>query len=356
MSRGGFIAVAAMFLIAAAPIPALQPIHHRPEHAVEHPTDAGSEYGYSDELLPPITVAPIYPENSANDLATDPSDQPAKHDDESSVKWTDIAIVILTGGLVIAAALQFIAALLQWNAMNRQEGQMRRSVIEARRASNRQSRDTLAAIKASEESSAKQSADMQASIAAAQKAADAAVAAQRPWIKVVDLKIENTNTSSGTQNSQIRLEISLKNTGNSPAINIRINTKIFPERVPRRVGDYVMADAKRDVMSEAMVGQSEGSLGLMLFPNDETSISQIKGISWDRFKAHAATSSDGKSLYICIAGCVTYRFVGGIGHTEFCAMISDGDDRNWKPLDTSQPALPQKGFVMSRSSFEESAS
>jgi hypothetical protein len=171
MFRAGIIVALAMLLIAAAPIPGSESIQHRTEHTGKKPNDAHTKNDNAKNPSPSATAAPGDINKASIDAATRAAYEAGKHDGEGAIKWTDRAIVVLTGGLVFAALLQFGAALLQWGVMGRQERQMRRSIIEGRRAANRQSRETQISL-----AIAKQAAE------AAQRSADAAVGAERAWL------------------------------------------------------------------------------------------------------------------------------------------------------------------------------
>lgn len=161
MFRAGAFAVLAMLLIAAAPIPNSKPDEHRQDSAAQHDGATGAKQYFSNDFLPTIAI-PIKVQASQAYQST----ANLSEDHDGGPKWTDIAIVILTVGLVVAA-------LLQWNAMKGQETQLRRSVIDARRMANKQAREMQKSLVQTTKA-----AD------AAQRSADAAIGAERAWILV----------------------------------------------------------------------------------------------------------------------------------------------------------------------------
>lgn len=334
MFRAGLIAVAAMFLIAAAPIQTLQPTHHRPEHSVEHPSDTDGEYGYPNGLLPPISVPPIYPSSAADNATKGAAYHSREHDDDSSIKWTDRAIVILTGGLVFAAILQVIAALLQWNAMNRQERQMRRSVIEARRASNRQSRDTRAAIKSSEDTAAQQASSTRAAISAANDQSAAAreanelsrmtlVAEQRPWISAKPFVANDLSWVNETL--VVTIGFRVKNTGRTPAIHVLAYADFVVtgwESPSLRQRELVNNAVSQDALA---LGQ-----GINLFPGDEDTLYISMSMPRQRIENYRDWRKSTNSgllnfLPLSLVGCVAYRATvdGSIHKTAFHLGVAE---------------------------------
>jgi hypothetical protein len=128
-----------------------------------------------------------------------------------------------------------IVGTFQWNAMAAQERSLRRSVIEARRASNRQSRDTRAAVKESEKSR---------------------LAADRPWLRI---KISALRVKNAGNVLQVLVRVGIDNLGKSPALAVS-----FPWKI---ITDYSQVGAIQDEIDQARAGNATDSLGWTVFPN-----------------------------------------------------------------------------------------
>jgi hypothetical protein len=143
MSTAGTVGLVAVFLIAAAPIPTSHqppPQQQSAQAADHHQGTQAKQNAHASAAQPiPITISGtlhVTADGEAKDRST-----PQKDAEKSLFDFTltDLLLAIFTAALVGVG-------IFQWNAMMRQEGQLRRSIVEARRASNRQSREVQAQI------------------------------------------------------------------------------------------------------------------------------------------------------------------------------------------------------------------
>lgn len=304
--RGGAFA-AILTLVLAVPNPSIAELVHngpqRTDDQNQHPDcyNAKCENLLPLAPLPVLKVEPGYLEYASADERADHSEGP---------KWTDIAIVFLTVGLVIAA-------LLQWCSMRGQEAQLRRSIIDARRASNRQSRQT------------------QSSIEQSSKAADAAteanklshtslIASERPWVSIVVTPCTNLEWQDG--DISFSVNFALRNTGKTPATFAFVHPQLLMV-----LDDQCVAEKQAKIveMATAPASMILGQ-GLPLFPrgvaNQKAIFSVSKEIIAEGFnRMKAVSETEPTSVPLCLFGCVVYKapIDDSIHKTAFCLDIME---------------------------------
>ncbi|MGO9858817.1 MAG: hypothetical protein ACLPQX_05230 [Syntrophobacteraceae bacterium] len=176
---------------------------------------------------------------------------------------------------------------------------------------------------------------------AAEKSAEVArktlLAAQRPWLSV-HTGIGSDLVFSRKEGGGITIIYTVKNVGNSPAIDVEVNAKIFPERL------FISGKEREEQIKLCAVEWTKSlppnrpNAGLVLFPNEEFVYSISTGISWEDInqsrhemeKLYGAGFGAG-SIGPELVGCVSYRFaVDSSDHTTGFAYY----------LETLDPRFP----------------
>lgn len=126
-------------------------------------------------------------------------------------------------------------------------------------------------------------------------------ATERPWIALTNVTIAGSLRFDDT-GLRVSVKFTFKNTGRSPARNVQIEAKLFPERGldPRREQERFCAEAR---------GRA-GQLGYVVFP-DQT-FSQTMAWQVTREEIDAACHFGGREfdwIILALAGCLQYRFM-----------------------------------------------
>jgi hypothetical protein len=151
--------------------------------------------------------------------------------------------------------------------------------------------------------------DAKVAAEAAEKAAQAAIEANRPWIRI--RSIQTDRISFFDWGASITTHIELENTGNSPAIGVQIVSKVFP--VYSKTGDV-------PIMRNGILEQAKRlpyDIGVTVFPKDIQSHPFIASILREEMEEGANVQSDGVRFNVlCVAGCVDYQFPSGRGRHQ----------------------------------------
>ncbi len=135
-----------------------------------------------------------------------------------------------------------------------------------------------------------------------QKATEAAVMAQRPWVKLVaDIHGILENPGNGPR---LPFKIMLENIGNSPATNVNVWVALA-----------CSGGAVRYFDAEDKIPQVPQGSGFTLFPKDPTTIDRHGGISTAELDRALADTRATGWVHIGAVVSVTYEFVGGKGRT-----------------------------------------
>lgn len=205
MFRAAAILVLVAVLAVGAATRASQTAQHPPQHSTEHQNESADVDAHSDGLLPMPSVPKINFQQNKFDYVA--AEHAPKHSGEGSVRWTDIAVVVLTAGL-------FLAALLQWDALRKQVRKLGETIQAEKIASAERAKETERQISVSE------------------KIADAAIAAlDRPWL-FLDRKEHNTTVWTRGKDD-LTVIFSLSNYGKAPAFIHSIRAAIFPSPGPK---------------------------------------------------------------------------------------------------------------------------
>lgn len=261
-----------------------------------------------------------------------------------SPKWTDVAIVVLTGGIVFLA-------FMQWREMNNSGTQTDKIIAADERLAKANERfaksmeDTVTnsqtALDKTLGEMKKQSAAMQdaahaaktqaktsiASADAAKIAADTAASqlelAERPW---VDASITLDGPFEFNANgANIHLKLALRNSGHSPAQYIYISylALIGPKGI--NAEDY-----REQVCNEATRMTATMSwLGITLFP--AVTLEQREGIGIGKEEINSGKASKDVILYPSVVACIAYRPTfnrTSIYHTAYIVDLVKIDSAN----------------------------
>jgi hypothetical protein len=169
-----------------------------------------------------------------------------------------------------------------------------------------------------------QAGDMKDSIAAAQTAADAAtksadvaektlIATQRSWVSVHDLKIV-ARLYFAQGGAHLPLEFELKNTGNSPALFVHIEARMFP--LHKETIDIVAMQKQVREKAQAQEWRKHES-GMAIFPGDVRPEKKIVSVSKEELEKGSFERSDGlRGVNLVLVGCVDYEFSFEQGHHQ----------------------------------------
>lgn len=296
------------------------------------PSDANQDNA-GREVTPPPTVAPsnvVQPNEEAqrpseeHEVAADPSNHRWVEKPEGP-KWTDIAIVILTAGLVLVGYWQYKdmqaareqtdklikAANIQACAADRNADSAETSAQAAAdlaAETGQISRDALTQAKATNAlaSAAKRSADV----------AETALKIQaRPWVGLVR-NISNGKTSTEYGQAVVTGHVDFKNFGGAPAFDVDQTIGVTDgwNTVLSSI-DNICKGLLIKAKSPASYSDP-GKQGIILFPTQEHEADFSAGLGGP------ASPNAG----LVVVGCIVYRDSGDIWHeTSICAFVGGED-------------------------------
>jgi hypothetical protein len=150
---------------------------------------------------------------------------------------------------------------------------------------------------------------------------DPAIAAQRPWVEIVEVKLEKPLTITQKEFST-ELSIAVRNHGNTPATNVGITSQMVVTPIPVKENkDLEVAVRKASHLNSAFMDVHSSSL----FPK---SISIQRHLVTFLCSDISPASTDGSGhtqtgLIVLIGGSVDYLFWGGKGQTTFNFILSN---------------------------------
>ncbi|MBZ5696400.1 MAG: hypothetical protein LAN36_13700 [Acidobacteriia bacterium] len=176
-------------------------------------------------IIPPIVVQVSQPEGPAGDR----------------IKWTDIAIVILTAGIVLTAIIQACIFTKQWKEMHaagEQTDKLIRTANEIKSAlivANQQNLDAVnRTLKASQENA-------DASNKQSYKALDTTIESfhldQRPWAYMSQYVL----SGEPEENKEFTIKIGMFNSGKTPAFDVTPKSQVFNYNVEPPETDFTKA-------------------------------------------------------------------------------------------------------------------
>jgi hypothetical protein len=285
---GGLIAgiIAVILILYAVPIHGEQ---YRADTSNYQNADIYNDQPFPYILLPPIAVPRSqYTTKNEQQYSTNlRSDH-----DGGGIRWTDVAIVILTLGLVIFSGLQ-------WSALRNQVRQLESAVQAEIKAGETRTKETEHALTIA--GTHAQAALEQAG--ASHRAADAAVAGQRPWIKI-DIEPASELKDDGRGGIKIRFNAKLENIGAIPATNLQA-----------RVGMACGATSYKKAVEQ--IPPTPNEFGTSLFPNEPIEIPLFGRITAEEIATapNALGNFDNREIGVVVIASVIYRFAGGEGRS-----------------------------------------
>jgi hypothetical protein len=174
----------------------------------------------------------------------------------------------------------------------------------------------------------KQSAD--AATKAANVAEDTLIATQRPWVSV-ELSVAGPLTFTDEE-ARVEIGFLLKNTGNSPAINVQVEAEIAlfmgdVSGAPHEIMKQICKRAKASPDDNAVLGHT-------IFPNDQFPYRVNLGKRRDQIREALRNFGEKNNDWFApaVVGCVSYRFAFQPGRhtTEFYADLRKVDRDNPK--------------------------
>ena len=268
-----------MLFIGALPL--LAPTRNPAEHGSENGVCSYRETGHTNQDCGHIPTLPNQVDAEGRDGAT--SAATAKHEQEGGPTWTDIVIALAS---VVTACF----GIALWRSTDKLWTETKALAGHA----DTQATDFKESLK-----HAKISAD------AAKVSAEAAVAAQRPWIRVEVLSVgEMSRTDRGIR---LDLTVDLRNTGNSPANSVTAWAALAVG------GGQVFFE---DAISSTPI--MPPNVGFSLFPKDGGPFPMMAAIADADPRMETALSSGMASNHVNfgIVLTVRYAFVGGAGMTR----------------------------------------
>jgi hypothetical protein len=228
-------------------------------------------------------------------------------------KWTDVAVVILTVGIVAAS-------LLQWHEMHAGSTDTHDLALEAKAQADAARAQAEAATKSSEEThnlveKAKEQAKTagltaNAATSAAKTAADSLVLAERPWIKIKHRIVRPLTFDAPAWKSPVAsivIEDTIENVGSTVALNVFSWEDVIPvdpdhSTRTARARQSQWCDANRHP-------DPKGLSGYMLFPRDPFVQDSTVGPSMKIIQEAASSNKGGLSgkVGFVLVGCVCYR-------------------------------------------------
>jgi hypothetical protein len=143
---------------------------------------------------------------------------------------------------------------------------------------------------------------------AAKRSAEAAIAAQRPWIKI-DASISGSLTDHGVGGLRLPFTVMLQNVGNSPAVNVNVWIALA---CSGGVINYLEAREKITPVPEGW--------GFSLFPSVNPDdppeiIDRWGGLSVEEVESALAATKATGLITLGVVVAAEYRFIGGCGET-----------------------------------------
>jgi hypothetical protein len=160
--------------------------------------------------------------------------------------------------------------------------------------------------------------DSNRSITAAEKAAEAAISAQRAWVKV---DVKATHFLVGEDHIQLEVALTPTNVGKTPA------THVFSWVSPSPVTDvdgFRIHDVMKQARDTVLGFRRSREIGITLFPNDPYFGFEAKAVcvmNQELVKAGIDIKRDGKPINFTCCGIVSYKFSGGSGETPFILSV-----------------------------------
>ena len=214
---------------------------------------------------------------------------------------------------------------------------------------------------------ARQAKDMEASLAISKQAADAAVAGQRPWLKVsVDI---DGPLIFGPDIVDFFPRVTIKNVGKTPATNAQVTVSVRPESVSqdeRKGLEYAIFEAKRIARNRKIFSKEEyampleGIFGVTVFPGEEIETS----VAYNRFTREnlnyeIAEGGGDPTVCVYVVASVDYQFPGGEGLTvapfalERIETRWEDDEPGW--FDGTGQTIEQSNLRLRRLGLYDSA-
>jgi hypothetical protein len=156
-----------------------------------------------------------------------------------------------------------------------------------------------------------QAEDTRQSLSIARQAADAAVAAQRPWL---NLSIEVLSPITFDENGpNVPLGFHIHNLGNTPATNVQFWAYLLPESAEQKTTSLELGMGLANAFAEKMVSID---FGLTVFPGMAPRQEQTHRVEKPFFDAIIANWDERPKIGLILAVVINYRFVGGRGYTQ----------------------------------------
>lgn len=161
----------------------------------------------------------------------------------------------------------------------------------------------------------------QESANAAAKSAEAAIAAQRPWLSVAVQIGEPLMITE--EEIRIDLILTITNSGNTPAVNIRVIPQLAA--IPIKDGlDFELGIKKALVISDNW-NQLQHRIGRTIFPKSAAIERHVVQLPRSELLESVATgdNSDPSRIILNLGGCVDYIFGTGKGQTTFSYVLME---------------------------------
>ena len=161
--------------------------------------------------------------------------------------------------------------------------------------------------------------DSNRSITAAEKAAEAAISAQRAWVKV---DVKATHFLVGEDHIQLEVALTPTNVGKTPATHVFSWVSLLPVT---DVDGFRVPDVMKKARDTVLGFRRSREIGITLFPNDPYFGFGLKAVcvmNQELVKAGIDIKRDGKPINLTCCGIVSYKFSGGSGETPFVLSVS----------------------------------
>jgi hypothetical protein len=172
------------------------------------------------------------------------------------------------------------------------------------------------------------------SVKAARDAARAAVAAQRPWIKIVDVEVVESLFRPEV-GMRLGLLVKIVNIGATPATNVQT-------WAPMCCGSGVsrIVDARYKISNLIEIGHA-------LFPNDPLEVKCFGKILATEIDEALTETKISNRIGFSLLVCVRYGFVGGSGETSRFYAVVDSGNRTMETLDVRKlPIAPERVLLI----------